>query len=100
MNYTPMYDNVLILPDEKRTETDSGIILTDSTIVEPDRGTVVAVGFGEVLADGKIRDLCVQLGARVVFGKYAGARVDVDGVEHIIMLERDILLVEGNAPGK
>jgi chaperonin GroES len=93
MSIRPLHDRVLIKRVEEEQKTKGGIIIPDTAKEKPAEGKVVAVGTGRVLEDGKIRALDVKKGDRVLFGKYSGTEVKVDGDELIIMREDDILCV-------
>jgi len=96
MSIRPLHDRVLIKRVEEEQKTKGGIIIPDTAKEKPAEGKVVAVGTGRVLEDGKIRALDVKKGDRVLFGKYSGTEVKVDGDELIIMREDDILcIIEG-----
>jgi chaperonin GroES len=96
MAIRPLHDRVLIKRVEEEQKTKGGIIIPDTAKEKPAEGKVVAVGTGRVLEDGKIRALDVKKGDRVLFGKYSGTEVKVDGDELIIMREDDILcIIEG-----
>ncbi|MFM2419309.1 MAG: hypothetical protein RL385_4032 [Pseudomonadota bacterium] len=93
MAIRPLHDRVLIKRVEEEQKTKGGIIIPDTAKEKPAEGKVVAVGTGRLLDDGKIRPLDVKAGDRVLFGKYSGTEVKVDGDELIIMREDDILCV-------
>jgi chaperonin GroES len=83
----------LIKRVEEEQKTKGGIIIPDTAKEKPAEGKVIAVGNGRVLEDGKVRPLDVKAGDRVLFGKYSGTEVKVDGEEHLILREDDILVV-------
>jgi chaperonin GroES len=93
MAIRPLHDRVLIKRVEEEQKTKGGIIIPDTAKEKPAEGKVIAVGNGRVLEDGKIRPLDVKPGDRVLFGKYSGTEVKVDGEEHLILREDDILVV-------
>ncbi len=93
MNFRPLYDRVLVKRVEAETRLASGLILPDSAKEKPMEAEVVAVGNGKRLEDGSIRALTVKAGDRVIFGKYTGDEVKLEGEEHIILSESDILAV-------
>jgi chaperonin GroES len=93
MAIRPLHDRVLLKRVEEEQKTKGGIIIPDSAKEKPAEGKVIAVGNGRVLEDGKIRPLDVKAGDRVLFGKYSGTEVKVDGEEHLILREDDILCV-------
>jgi chaperonin GroES len=93
MKLRPLNDRVLIKRIEAETKTAGGLFLPDTAKEKPMEGEVVAVGEGKTLENGKVRPLEVKAGDRVYFRKYAGNDVTLDGVEHIIMREDEILAV-------
>ena len=93
MAIRPLHDRVVIKRVEEEQKTKGGIIIPDTAKEKPVEGKVVAVGNGKVLDDGKVRPLDVKKGDRVLFGKYSGSEVKIDGEDHIIMREDDILCV-------
>jgi chaperonin GroES len=96
MKIRPLHDRVIVKRLEEERKTASGIVIPDSAAEKPDQGEIVAVGKGKVGDDGKIRVLDVKVGDKVLFGKYSGQTVKVDGVELLVMREEDIMgVVEG-----
>ncbi|WP_251422956.1 co-chaperone GroES [Veillonella agrestimuris] len=89
----PLADRVVIRLVEKEEKTKSGIFLPDTAKEKPQEGEVVAVGAGKVYENGQRVAPEVNIGDRVMFAKYAGTEVEVDGVTHLILSERDILAV-------
>ncbi len=87
----PMEDRVLLKPTEAETKTKSGIYLPESAAEKPMTGKVVAVGPGKLNDDGSRTALAVKKGDTVIYGKYAGTEVDIDGVEHMIVRESELL---------
>jgi chaperonin GroES len=87
----PLQDRVIVRRLEEEDKTEGGIIIPDTAKEKPMEGKVVAVGKGKVLEDGKVAPLDVKAGDRVLFSKYAGTEVKLDGEEHLIMREEDIL---------
>jgi chaperonin GroES len=87
----PLQDRVIVKRLEEEQTTKGGIIIPDSAKEKPIEGEVVAVGNGKVNDDGSVRAVDVKKGDRVLFGKYAGTEVKLDGVEHLILREDDIL---------
>jgi chaperonin GroES len=82
---------VIVKRLEEELKTASGIIIPDNAAEKPDQGEIMAVGTGKVLDDGKVRPLEVKVGDRVLFGKYSGQTVKVDGKELLVMREEDIM---------
>jgi len=91
MQVRPLHDRVLIKRLEEETKTPGGIIIPDNHKEKPAQGEVVAVGAGYRLDDGSIRALDVKEGERVLFGKYAGTEVKVDGNDYLILKEDELL---------
>ena len=91
MKIRPLQDRVIVKRVEEEEKTKGGIIIPDTAKEKPMEGKIIAVGKGKVLEDGKIHPLEVKAGDRVLFGKYAGTEVKIDGEEHLIMREDDIL---------
>lgn len=101
MSIRPLYDRVVVKPLEAETTTKGGIVLPGKAAEKPSEGEVVAIGSGAVLDNGELRPLAVKVGDRVLFGKYAGTELTIDGEELLVMKESDILAVlEGEAAGK
>ncbi|OGT44609.1 MAG: co-chaperone GroES [Gammaproteobacteria bacterium RIFCSPHIGHO2_12_FULL_38_11] len=93
MKIKPLHDRVVIKRlDEERTSA-GGIVIPDSAAEKPVRGTVVAVGAGKASNDGKIIPMAVKVGDVVVFGKYSGTEIKIDGEELIVMREDDVVAV-------
>jgi chaperonin GroES len=93
MNLRPLHDRLIVKRLDQETKTASGIVLPDAAAEKPDQGEVLAVGNGKVLEDGKVRPLEVKVGDRVLFGKYSGQAVKVDGNEVLVMREEDIFAI-------
>jgi chaperonin GroES len=93
MKVRPLHDRVLLKRVEEEQKTKGGIIIPDTAKEKPVEGKVVAVGNGRLGDDGKVTPLEVKAGNRVLFGKYSGTEVKIDGVEHLIVREDDILAV-------
>ena len=91
MKIRPLQDRVIVKRIKEEEKTKGGIIIPDSAKEKPMEGKVIAVGTGKVLEDGKKLPLDVKKGDRILFGKYAGTEVKIDGEEHLIMREDDIL---------
>ena len=91
MNIRPLQDRVIVKRIEEEEKTAGGIIIPDTAKEKPQEGQVVAVGKGKADDDGKVLPLDVKVNDRVLFGKYAGTEITLDGEEHIIMREDDIL---------
>jgi chaperonin GroES len=87
----PLHDRVIVKRLEEERKTASGIVIPDTAAEKPDQGEVMAVGKGKVLDDGKVRALEVKVGDRILFGKYSGQTVKVEGDELLVMREEDIM---------
>ncbi|HEU4622703.1 MAG TPA: co-chaperone GroES [Burkholderiaceae bacterium] len=98
MNLRPLHDRVVVKRLDNETKTASGIVIPDNAAEKPDQGEVLAIGKGKLLEDGSVRALEVKVGDRVIFGKYSGQTVKVDGEELLVMREDDIMaVVEGKS---
>jgi chaperonin GroES len=93
MKIRPLQDRVLVKRVAEEEKTKGGIIIPDTAKEKPAEGEVVAVGSGQYQKDGKLRPVAVKKGDRILFGKYSGSDVKIDGEEHLIMREEDILAV-------
>jgi chaperonin GroES len=87
----PLQDRIIVKRVQEEEKTKGGIIIPDTAKEKPIEGKVIAVGNGKVLEDGKVRPLDVKAGDRILFSKYAGTEIKIDGEEHLIMREEDIL---------
>ncbi|AJW44523.1 MULTISPECIES: co-chaperone GroES [Ralstonia] len=98
MKIRPLYDRVIVKRIEQQRTTASGIVIPDSAAEKPEQGEVIAVGTGRLLQDGTQRALQLKVGDQVIFGKYAGQTVKVDGEELLVMREEDVMgVVEADA---
>jgi chaperonin GroES len=91
MKIRPLHDRVIVKRIEEEKKTASGIVIPDNAAEKPDQGEVLAVGSGKILDDGKVRPIALKVGDRVLFGKYSGQTVKVDGDELLVMREEDIM---------
>ena len=87
----PLQDRIIVKRVQEEEKTKGGIIIPDTAKEKPIEGKVLAAGNGKVLEDGKVRPLDAKAGDRVLFSKYAGTEIKIDGEEHLIMREEDIL---------
>jgi chaperonin GroES len=94
MKIKPLGDRILVLGVEEEKKTKGGILIPDTAKEKPQEGKVIAVGPGKVNEKGERIPLDVKKGDRVLFGKYAGNEIKIDGVEHLIMREDDILAIQ------
>jgi len=93
MKIRPLHDRILVKRIEEESKSSGGIIIPDSAKEKPAEGKVIAVGSGKLDDDGEPIPLAVKKGDRVLFSKYAGTEVNVDGGEHLIIREDDVLCV-------
>lgn len=91
MKIRPLHDRVVVRRMEEERTTASGIVIPDSAAEKPMRGEVIAIGLGKVLDNGDLRTLAVKVGDVVLFGKYSGTEVKIDGKELVVMREDDIM---------
>ena len=91
MKIRPLQDRVIVRRIEEEEKTKGGIIIPDTAKEKPQEGKVVAVGKGKVNDDGKLTPLDVKAGDKILFGKYSGSEIKLNGEEHLIMREEDIL---------
>ena len=93
MKLRPLHDRVIVKRLEAETKTAGGIVIPDSATEKPIKGEVIAVGNGKILEDGKVRPLDVKVGDKILFGKYSGTEVKLDGEELLVMREEDIMAI-------
>jgi chaperonin GroES len=93
MKVRPLHDRILVKREEESEEKIGGIIIPDTAKEKPQRGKVVAAGNGKVGDDGKRTPLDVKSGDRILFGKYSGSEVKIDGEEYLILREEDVLAI-------
>ncbi len=93
MNIKPLHDRAVVKRLEEDRTTPGGIVIPDTAAEKPVRGEVVAIGKGKVLDNGEVRPLDVKVGDKVLFGKYAGTEIKLDGQEYVVMREDDIMAV-------
>ena len=93
MKIRPLHDRVIIKREEEERTSAGGIVIPDSATEKPIRGKVVAVGNGKILEDGSVRKVDVKKGDNVLFGKYSGTEIKMDGDELVVMREEDIMAV-------
>jgi len=95
MNIRPLHDRVVIKRMEEERTSAGGIVIPDTATEKPARGTIVAVGNGKVAENGDVRPLDVKVGDEVLFGKYSGTELRVEGEDVLVMREDDIMAVVG-----
>ncbi len=93
MKIRPLHDRVIVKRIEEEETTKGGIIIPDTAKEKPIEGKVVAVGAGKLMDNGKTQPLEVKKGDRILFGKYAGTDIKIEGEEHLIMREEDIIAI-------
>ena len=93
MNLKPLQDRILVKPMEAEETTSSGIIIPDTAKEKPMKGEIVAVGSGKVTEDGKNIPMELKVGDKVLYGKYSGTEITVDGNEYLIMRESDVYAI-------
>jgi chaperonin GroES len=87
----PLHDRVVIKRLDEEKKSAGGILIPDNATEKPDQGEVIAIGNGRVMEDGKLRPLDVKVGDRILFGKYSGSTVKIEGTEYLVMKEDDIM---------
>ena len=95
MKIRPLHDRVIVKRLEEERTSPGGIVIPDSAAEKPSQGKVIAIGKGKILEDGSVRALDVKVGDKILFGKYSGTEVKVDGVDYLVMREDDIVAVLG-----
>jgi chaperonin GroES len=91
MKVRPLYDRILVKRVEEEQKTSGGLFIPDTAKEKPQQGVIVAVGNGKLQDDGSLRKLEVKAGDKILFAKYSGSEIKMDGVEHLILREDDIL---------
>ena len=96
MKIRPLHDRVIVKRLEEERKTASGIVIPDAAAEKPDQGEILAVGKGKILESGDVRKMDVKVGDRVLFGKYAGQTVKIDGKDALVLREEDVIaIIEG-----
>ena len=93
MKIRPLHDRVIVKRLESETKSAGGIVIPDTAAEKPVQGKIVAVGKGKILEDGNVRPLDVKVGDKILFGKYSGTEVKLDGEELLVMREEDVMAV-------
>jgi len=93
MAIRPLHDRVLVRRAKEETKTSGGIVLPGSAKEKPIQGEIIAIGKGKIMTDGSIRPLDVNIGNKVIFGKYSGTEVKLNGEELLMMREEDIMAI-------
>lgn len=96
MKIRPLHDRVIIKRMEEERLSAGGIVIPDSATEKPIKGEVIAVGQGKILEDGTVRPIGVKVGEKVLFGKYSGTEVKIEGTDYLVMREEDLMgVIEG-----
>ncbi|TAL67375.1 MAG: co-chaperone GroES [Bacteroidetes bacterium] len=93
MNLKPLHDRIIVKPSEPEEVSKGGIIIPDTAKEKPQQGEVIAVGNGKITEEGKVLPLQVKAGDKVLYGKYSGTEVNIDGSDHLIMRESDVFAI-------
>jgi chaperonin GroES len=93
MKIKPLHDRILVRRLEEDTKSTGGIIIPDNAKEKPIQGEVVAIGNGKVLDNGQVRAVAVKTGDKILFGKYSGTEVKLDGHEYLVMREDDVMAI-------
>ena len=91
MNIRPLHDRIIVERVEEETKTAGGLIIPDTAKEKPQQGKVIAIGKGKVTEDGKLLGMDVKVGDRILFGKYSGTEIKIEGKEYLMMREDDVL---------
>jgi chaperonin GroES len=93
MNLTPLHDRVIVKAAKPEETTKGGIIIPDTAKEKPMQGEIIAVGNGKIAEDGKVTPLTVKVGDKVLYGKYSGTEINVEGDDFLIMRESDVFAI-------
>ena len=93
MKVRPLYDRLVVKRVEEESKTKGGILIPDTAKETPQQGTVIAAGGGKAMEDGSVRKMLVSTGDRVLFGKFVGSEFQLDGEQHLIIREDDVLAI-------
>ena len=93
MKTRPLHDRVIVKREDEERKSPGGIVIPDTAAEKPIRGKIVAVGKGKILENGSVRPLDLKVGDKILFGKYGGTEVKVDGDELLVMREEDVMAV-------
>jgi len=93
MSLRPLHDRVIVRRTEEERTSAGGIVIPDSATEKPSKGEVIAAGNGRILENGEVRGLDVKIGDQVLFGKYSGTEIKIDGEELLVMKEEDIMAI-------
>jgi len=95
MKLRPLHDRVIVKREAEERKSPGGIVIPDTATEKPTYGKVLAVGNGKILEDGKVRPLDVKVGDKILFGKYSGTEVKLEGEEVVVMREEDVMAIVG-----
>ena len=93
MKIRPLHDRVIVKREDEERKSPGGIVIPDTAAEKPIRGKIIAVGKGKILENGQVRPLDLKVGDKILFGKYGGTEVKVDGDELLVMREEDVMAV-------
>ncbi len=93
MKIRPLHDRVIVKREDEERKSPGGIVIPDTAAEKPIRGKIVAVGKGKILENGSVRPLDLKVGDKILFGKYGGTEIKVDGDELLVMREEDVMAV-------
>lgn len=93
MNLTPLHDRIIVKPARAEETTKGGIIIPDTAKEKPMQGEIIAVGTGRIADDGKLIAMTVKVGDQVLYGKYAGTEITIEGEEFLMMRESDVFAI-------
>ncbi len=93
MKIRPLHDRVMVKREDEERKSPGGIVIPDTAAEKPVRGKIVAVGKGKILENGNVRPLDLKVGDKILFGKYSGTEIKVDGDELLVMREEDVVAV-------
>lgn len=93
MNLVPLHDRIIVKPSQPEEVTKGGIIIPDTAKEKPMQGEIIAVGNGRVLEDGKVMPLQLKAGDQVLYGKYSGTEVSIEGTDYLMMRESDVFAI-------
>ena len=93
MKIRPLHDRVIVKREDEERKSPGGIVIPDTAAEKPIRGRIMAVGKGKILENGSVRPLDLKVGDKILFGKYSGTEVKVDGDELLVMREEDVMAV-------
>jgi len=93
MKIRPLHDRVIVKREEEERKSPGGIVIPDTAAEKPIRGKIIAVGKGKILENGNVRPLDIKVGDKILFGKYSGTEIKVDGDDLLVMREEDVVAI-------